>query len=81
MADFTIVTTTCNNIEWVDLFLKSFVQTAADQNRPIIIVDSSTEENYKILLNNTKSYSNVKVQRVSSHFEDYMEYWNIGILE
>ena len=79
MPDFTIVTTTCNNIEWVSLFLESFVKTATNKNRQIIIVDSSTEKNYKFLLAITAEYSNVKVLKVSCNFEDYMQYWNIGI--
>jgi len=77
MLPFTIVTTTCDNIEWVSLFLQSFERTATDKNRPIVIVDSSAEENYQELLKETSSYANVTVQRIC--LPSLMDCWNAGI--
>jgi len=77
MLPFTIVTTTCDNIEWVSLFLQSFKRTATDKNRPIVIVDSSAEENYQELLKETSSYANVTVQRIC--LPSLMDCWNAGI--
>lgn len=77
MHDFTIVTTTCDNIEWVSLFLKSFKRTASDKNIPIIIVDSSSEENYQWLLTEVKRYDNVSIQRIC--LSSLMDCWNAGI--
>jgi hypothetical protein len=77
MLPFTIITTTCDNIEWVSLFLQSFKRTASDKNIPIVIVDSSAEENYQELLKETLAYSNVTVQRIC--LPSLMDCWNAGI--
>jgi len=81
LNNLTIVTSTRDNIIWVEPFLKSFYQTVYNVNIPIIIVDASIDENHQLLLNITKKYKNVKVVTSTDKIKYWKTDWEYGIKE
>ena len=79
LNNLTIVTSTRDNIIWVEPFLKSFYQTAFNVDIPIIIVDASTDENYQALLEIVKNYQNVKVIPSLDRTKGWVTDWEYGI--
>lgn len=77
--NLTIVTSTRDNIIWVEPFLKSFYQTASNIDIPIIIVDASNKENHQTLLYITEKYKNVKVVTSPGTVKHWRYDWEYGI--
>jgi hypothetical protein len=77
--NLTIVTSTKDNINWVNSFLKSFYQTAYNKNIPILIVDSSTISNHNTLLEIVKDYNNVKVITSPHIVKHWITDWEYGV--
>ena len=79
LDQLTIVTSTRDNITWVEPFLKSFYQTTFNLNIPIIIVDASSEENHQILLSKTEKYDNVQIVTSPYPIKHWIYDWEYGI--
>jgi hypothetical protein len=59
----TIITTTRDNTEWVKCFIEAARANAIDKRIPIIIVDTSSDKEYRKLTSITKKYHDVIVKR------------------
>jgi len=59
----TIITTTRDNTEWTACFIEAARKNAFNKKIPIVIVDTSSEEEYKKLINIAKNYDDVTIER------------------
>jgi hypothetical protein len=80
----TIVTTTRDNIEWVECFIQSTRKTATNKEIPIIIIDNSSNAEYKKLISIVSKYNNVSIRKgITSknryEIDSWVRDWNEGI--